>query len=120
MRQFEQQAELIRQNISIIRSEADQVIQVTNATGVAEAYRVKQFAQAKAINNTILTEATVYQNAMSSIGLNETELNLYLFLSSINDQKNAKLLVGLKNSLVNMGNSPPPLNPTPSPSGNLR
>jgi regulator of protease activity HflC (stomatin/prohibitin superfamily) len=45
MRKFEQQAELIRQNISVIRSEADQQIKVTNSTGNAEAYRIKQFAQ---------------------------------------------------------------------------
>ncbi len=45
MRKFEQQAELIRQNISVIISEADQIIKVTNATGQAEAFRIKQFAQ---------------------------------------------------------------------------
>lgn len=45
MRKFEQQAELIRQNISVIVSEAEQIIRVTNATGQAEAYRIKQFAQ---------------------------------------------------------------------------
>jgi len=49
MRKFEQQAELIRQNISVIISEADQKIRVTNATGNAEAYRIKQFAYVKNI-----------------------------------------------------------------------
>lgn len=44
MRKFEQQAELIRQNISVIRSEAEQKIKITNATGEAEAYRIKQYA----------------------------------------------------------------------------
>lgn len=44
MRKFEQTAELIRQNISVIRSTAQQKIRVTNATGTAEAYRIKQFA----------------------------------------------------------------------------
>jgi regulator of protease activity HflC (stomatin/prohibitin superfamily) len=44
MRKFEQTAELIRQNISVIISEADQQIKVTNATGNAEAYKIKQFA----------------------------------------------------------------------------
>jgi regulator of protease activity HflC (stomatin/prohibitin superfamily) len=44
MRKFEQQAELIRQNISVIRSEAEQQIRVTNSTANAEAYRIKQFA----------------------------------------------------------------------------
>jgi regulator of protease activity HflC (stomatin/prohibitin superfamily) len=44
MRKFEQQAELIRQNISVIRSEADQQIKITNSTASAEAYRIKQYA----------------------------------------------------------------------------
>ena len=45
MRKFEQTAELIRQNISVIISEAEQKIKVTNATGIAEAYRITQFAK---------------------------------------------------------------------------
>jgi hypothetical protein len=44
MRKFEQTAELIRQNISVIISEGEQKIRITNATGSSEAYRVKQFA----------------------------------------------------------------------------
>lgn len=44
MRKFEQTAELIRQNILVVVSEAEQKIRVTNATGYAEAYRIKQFA----------------------------------------------------------------------------
>jgi len=50
MRKFEQTAELIRQNISVIVSEADQQIKITNATGIAEAYKIKQFAVVKKIN----------------------------------------------------------------------
>jgi len=45
MRKFEQTAELIRQNISVIISEAEQKIKVTNATGIAEAFRITQFAK---------------------------------------------------------------------------
>jgi regulator of protease activity HflC (stomatin/prohibitin superfamily) len=44
MKKFEQQAELIRQNISVIVSQAEQEIKVINSTGLAEAYRIKQFA----------------------------------------------------------------------------
>jgi regulator of protease activity HflC (stomatin/prohibitin superfamily) len=50
MRKFEQTAELIRQNISVIVSESEQKIRVTNATGNAEAYRLKQFAYVNKIN----------------------------------------------------------------------
>lgn len=45
MRKFEQTAELIRQNISVIISEAEQKIKVVNATGMAEAYRIIQYAK---------------------------------------------------------------------------
>jgi regulator of protease activity HflC (stomatin/prohibitin superfamily) len=49
MKKFEQTAELIRQNISVIQSEADQQIRITNATGTAEAYKIKQFALVRII-----------------------------------------------------------------------
>jgi len=45
MRKFEQMAELIRQNISVIISQADQQIKVISSSANAEAYRIKQFAQ---------------------------------------------------------------------------
>jgi regulator of protease activity HflC (stomatin/prohibitin superfamily) len=51
MRKFEQTAELIRQNISVIRSEAEQQIKITNSTATAEAYKVKQFAHVNHILN---------------------------------------------------------------------
>jgi len=44
MRKYEQEAELIRQNISVIISEADQKIKVVDAQGKAEAFRTTQFA----------------------------------------------------------------------------
>jgi len=47
MRKFEQTAELIRQNISVIISQADQLIKITNSSANAEAFRIKQFAQVK-------------------------------------------------------------------------
>lgn len=50
MRKFEQQAELIRQNISVLMSSAEQKIRVTNATGLAEAYKIKQFAMVSNFN----------------------------------------------------------------------
>lgn len=45
MKQFEQEAELTRQGIDVIKSEAQQKIKITNATGIAESYRLKQFAK---------------------------------------------------------------------------
>jgi regulator of protease activity HflC (stomatin/prohibitin superfamily) len=108
MRKFEQTAELIRQNISVLRSEAEQKIRVTKAEGDAEAYRIKQFAEARANNNTINAESEVYKLVAQRIGFNETELPRYVFLSALGSQKNsdAKLLVGLQNSIINFGNTP--------------
>ena len=106
MRQFEQEAELIRQNISVIRSDAQAQIRVTNSAGSAEAYKIKQNAQSQAINKTITNQAKVYGNIEKDIGLNGDDLNQYLYLNSLNDQKNAKLLVGMQNSILSFGNTP--------------
>jgi len=106
MRKFEQTAELIRQQIDVIRSSAEQKIRVTNATGTAEAYRIKQFATAKAINNTITMESSVYKQVQDQLGLKDADLTSYIFLSGVNDQKNAKLLIGLQNTIINFGNTP--------------
>lgn len=102
MRKFEQKAELIRQNISVIISQADQQIRVINSTADANAYKIKQFAKAKAINNTINAESGVYKKVMDDIGLKGSDLTEYLYLSSLNEQKNAKILVGLQNALINI------------------
>lgn len=106
MRKFEQTAELIRQNISVIVSEAEQQIKVIQASGQAEAYRIKQFATAQAMNNTINTEADVYSRVQNEVGVHGHELTEYLYLNSLMEQKNAKLLVGLQNSIINFGNQP--------------
>lgn len=45
MRKFEQMAELIRQNISVIISQAEQQIKVISASAAAESFRIKQYAQ---------------------------------------------------------------------------
>jgi hypothetical protein len=105
MRRFEQQAELIRQNISVIRSEATQQIRVINSTANAEAYKVKQFARANAINTTITAESETYHNVMNDIGLTDTDLMQYIYLNSVSDNKNANVLVGLKNTIVNLQNN---------------
>ena len=108
MRKFEQTAELIRQNISVIVSEAEQKIKVTNATGIAEAYRLNQFAHAKAINNTLNAESEIYKKVQNSIGFKDNELTQYIYINAISDNAKSKLLVGLQNSIINFGNSNSP------------
>jgi len=58
------------------------------------------------INNTITNQAKVYGDIEKNMGLVGDDLNQYLYLNSLNKQKNAKLLVGLQNSIVNFGNKP--------------
>ena len=106
MRRFEQQAELIRQDISVLRSDAQAKIRVTNSSGEAEAYKIRQNAESTAINNTISNQALVYNSIQNDIGLKGDDLNQYLYMNTLNDQKNAKLLVGMQNSILSFGNTP--------------
>ncbi len=106
MREFEQQAELIRQSISVMRSNATAQIRITNSSGEAEAYRIKQDAESKAINKTITNQALVYGSIQNDLGLKGDDLSQYLYLNTLKDQKNAKLLVGMQNSILSFGNNP--------------
>ncbi len=123
MRKFEQTAELIRQNISVIISQAEQKIKVTNAEGLAEAYRLKQFAKviiwvkikARNIDQTIKTESQVYSTFKKDIQLDPKDLTNYLYLDSLMDQHGAKILVGLPSSIINFGGSNSPVNRNAAP-----
>lgn len=106
MKGFEQKAALIRQNISIAESDAQARIRVTNSSADSEAYVIKQDSNSKAINNTINNQADVYNEIEEKMGLEGDDLNQYLYLNSLNSQKNAKLLVGLQNSILNFANKP--------------
>ena len=106
MREFEQEAELIRQSISVMRSNASAQMRITNSSGEAEAYRIKQNAESAAINKTITNQANVYNKIQNDIGMKGDDLSQYLYLNTLNDQKNAKLLVGMQNSILSFGNTP--------------
>lgn len=106
MRKFEQIAELIRQNSSVIISEADQKIRIVSATAQAEAYRLNQFATATAMNNTINAETDVYKNAIDVLGFTPEELTRYVFLNSITEQKKARILFDLQNTLMSFTGPP--------------
>ena len=105
MRKFEQTAELIRQNISVLQSEATQKIRVTKAEGDAQAYTTKQFAEATANNNTINAETKIYSLLAQQVGFNSSQLTTYAYLTALQN-KGAKLLVGLQNSIISFGNQP--------------
>jgi ribosomal protein L24 len=111
MRIFEQQAELIRQNIGVLISQAQQKIRITEATATAEAYRIKQYATAQATQNTIDTEASVFSDAMNKIGVKDKELVDYIYYTSLMSKNDANLLVGLQNTIVNLGSTNQPVAP---------
>lgn len=53
MKEYEQQAERIRQSILVMTSETNKQIKGINAQASADAYEIKQTAIAEALNNTI-------------------------------------------------------------------
>jgi len=103
MRKFEQSAELIRQNSLVIISEAEQKIRITNATGLAEASRIKAFAKANAVNNTVNAENRMYKLAMDELGFTQEELLTYIYLDSIMNQNKAKILFDVNGFILNYG-----------------
>ena len=103
MRKFEQSAELIRQNSSVIISEAEQKIRITNATGLAEASKIKAFAKANALNNTINAENRMYKIALDELNLTQEELLNYIYLDSLMNQNKAKLLFDVNGFILNYG-----------------
>lgn len=105
MRIFEQQAELTRQNIGVLVSEAQQKIKVTDATAQAESSRIKQFAIAQVNQNTIDAQAEVFNTAMTQIGIKDQELIDYIYYSELLDTNDISLLVGLQNTIVNLNHS---------------
>lgn len=53
-----------------------------------------------------MAEADAYKLLQDNVGLKGDDLSEYLLLNGLMDQKNAKLLVGLQNSILNFGNNP--------------
>lgn len=107
MRKFEQTAELVRQDIGVLVSQAQQVIKVTNATASAEAFRIKQYAEALALKNTIEAETNAYLDAKNKIGLSGNDFTNYVYYTNLMNKDNSKLLIGLQNSIVNFGGNSP-------------
>ena len=105
-KEFEQKAKLIRNDIDVLRSKGYKAINVINATAIAEAYKLKQFAEASALNKTINAESEVYNYFQENLELNNTDLLKYLFMNSLKNNNHAKVLVGLQNTMLNIGNQP--------------
>lgn len=106
MKKFEQEAELIRQGISVIESEAQKKIQIVNAEASAQATILTKAAEAQASNNLITAESSVYKNMETKLALTSADLVDLVSLNAINSKKDSNLLIGMQNSIINFGNRP--------------
>lgn len=113
-KRYEQKATTIRESINVDISEADKKAQIIFATADATAIRIINQAKGQAINNTITYEKLAYSDASRLLGLTAQDgLIEYATLMNIMKNQGSQLLVGLKNSLINVqvgGNSNSPAN----------
>ena len=102
-KQHEQVAAQIREAINVDVSEANRKITVVKAEANASAIGYVQNAQATTINNTITYEKVAYNDVATTLGLNaETGLLEYIYYLNMMGLKDSTLLIGLKNSIVNI------------------
>jgi regulator of protease activity HflC (stomatin/prohibitin superfamily) len=79
MKEFEQQAAIIQQEISILRSKNVEKIKEINAEVAADAYTIFQTAIAQANEDVIESEANAYKESEDSLSLSQEELNDYIY-----------------------------------------
>ncbi len=102
-KKYEQSATTIRESINVDISEADKQIQIIFATADASAIRILNEAQSQVINNTITSEKLSYTDASTILGLTPNDGLLdYISLMNIIKNKDSQLLVGLKNTMINI------------------
>mmetsp|Transcript_46802 Transcript_46802/g.54245 ORF Transcript_46802/g.54245 Transcript_46802/m.54245 type:complete len:309 (-) Transcript_46802:187-1113(-) len=99
IKRFEQEATLIRKQIDILRSEADQNITITNATAQADAYSIRQSAEAQVNQATIKAEKSAYMDVEKLLKLTPEQLSQYIFFNSL-QEKNAKMFVGFEKNVI--------------------
>ncbi|KRX04550.1 hypothetical protein PPERSA_04365 [Pseudocohnilembus persalinus] len=100
MKEFEQQAQMVLQQIDVLKSETQKQIKSINATAQAHAYQIRQGAEANATQLIIDAEAQAYADAQKLTGLNDQDLNNYIYYLSLMDKQNAKFVVGVNDVFV--------------------
>ena len=98
IKKFEQEAAIIRQEIDILTSQTNQEIRYIEATAQADSYLLRQTATAQATQNIIQAETEQYKGIKEVLGLNETELNTFVFLNGLMDS-GGNLFVGFTNNM---------------------
>lgn len=102
MKEFEQNATLIRAQMQVDISDANRTIANISAFGQSHGYLIKQQAQANAMNNIITAESTVYKTAMNMIGLSQQEMMTYISYLFVLSSRNATLLFGVNQGIINI------------------
>ncbi|CAD8105788.1 unnamed protein product [Paramecium primaurelia] len=92
MKQFEQKAQMILNDILVMRAQNDQEIFVIHAQAQADAFSITQAAQAKANKLLLEAESKGYEMIQKNLELSQEEFNQYLYWISILKQKKAKLV----------------------------
>jgi regulator of protease activity HflC (stomatin/prohibitin superfamily) len=100
IKEYEQEAEVIRQEIAVMQSQGKQNTTVINATGTSRAYYIRKLASATVETKTIGMESWVYSQAKQLLELDSREVTDFLFYESLMLQPDAQLLVGLENVIV--------------------
>jgi regulator of protease activity HflC (stomatin/prohibitin superfamily) len=102
-KRYEQMEKTILESINVDISEADKKVQIIYATADATAIRIINEAKGSAINNTIFYERMAYKDASNFLGLDASNGLLdYAQLMNIMKNQASQLIVGMKNSLINI------------------
>lgn len=100
VKEYEQEAEVIRQQIAVMQSQGKQNTTVINATGTSQAYYIRKLASATVETKTLTMEAWVYSKAQELLGLSGPEFTEFLNYESLMLQPQSQLLVGLENAII--------------------
>ncbi|KAM3135000.1 hypothetical protein pb186bvf_012824 [Paramecium bursaria] len=105
MKQFEQKAQLILNEIMVLRSDNEQQIYTINAQAHADAFQIVQNATATSNKMLLEAESQIYKKIQDLNKFTDEELMEFIYWQSVMKQKQAKLVLGSKATLTyNMNN----------------
>lgn len=105
MKQLEQNAEIVRQNIRVMISETDQLIMVIDANARSRATLIQETARATIWKDTLGMESYVYGQVLSQLEFNADQMNTYQYYQALLAQPNKTLLVDIQNPIIQLVSS---------------
>ena len=102
MKQFDQEADIIKQDIEVLRSAATRNATVINSEATSQAYFIKQTAEASARTIQFDTEAEVYAQAKTILKLSDEELSEFLYYQAVLASDGMTVVFGLDNAIVQL------------------